>query len=857
MRSHGFSQILTASCVVAIFTFSLLARAEDNSAPQMWNMKFSNPNLCAREGKDPASSFYLMVDGFNVSRLSFRLATQAGENTTTDVTEAITEFQRANLKISQTILTRLANGSLAILSDDQLSSLKSTCGDDAKCASAQSFLKTAFETIGPVQSVNPIGCTIIKKNIPMQFRTAAPNKEELEKLAVAYLDSENYIARCDSLMNSNATDFNLVLRFDLGDNKNLKATGFRFWDSYRAYMSWAWRRSDILDSVAPQFKATLKSLAIESETLLIPEGCQTLTRPECNSDFLSANDLRNFSSGVNFKGGSKLTTHSMLDDLVKLQQDKGAAQDLLNQGSTENVQTSQVLKGIMDARIQASNSVYESLLFMTTLKQNKNVTTLIKDIQSLIETGATQKQALNDLALMCTERTVVSNTQVSGLAKEISNQQSLFQNLESKKAIGMNAEQAVLAIHDYLAALDSLCIQYSQKISDDDHTLVTVKAFRPWFQQAITTLKSSDTPSVGTPPPISYLNLGTRSLCSDAIDCGRTLIESYVNLYNVSIYTKAVGVDATQSVTLAPNQNAAVACQVYNPYAFEQVRKKKLITDLISAVASGALYLPFYLKVDYQIPKFASFEQLVNDGHVDYDPKLITQKSLKTLVVDFGPWAHSPCAIMVSQNPQLGMTQAVYAFHGLSVGYCAQGGKNDSRADAYGLSKVEPVGHSACGTCQISFEQVAVSTVATGFNSFRFGIRLVDALNDFFRAGSSPEIPRALEVNPKYVADTYTKYQSIPDDCVYELAHNARCMKDLCVSSTVSKYEAASGIHITEAYAADYPDDRGGPNQKYIWMKTDKCDGEIGVPVVCQKNKVPSFVNMHAVMKTMSCRKLK
>ena len=269
--------------------------------------------------------------------------------------------------------------------------------------------------------------------------------------------------------------------------------------------------------------------------------------------------------------------------------------------------------------------------------------------------------------------------------------------------------------------------------------------------------------------------------------------------------------------------------------------------------------MPLYLKVDYHIPKFAAFYQLFSDGHVDYDPKLITEKSLKTLIIDFGPWAKSPCALMISQNPMLnvGQGKAVYAFHGISGGYCSEGGKNEAKADAYGVAKAETIGHSVCGTCQISFEQVAVVTVASGFNSFRFGIRLVDALNDFFKAGSSPEIPRALEVNPKYVADAYTKYHSITDDCVYELAHNARCMKDLCVSATVSKYESTTGIHITEAYSADPLDETSNPYQKMIWMKSDRCNGEIGVRVTCEKNKAPSFINLHALQKTMSCRSLK
>lgn len=857
MRSPNFSKILKASSVIAILAMGIFAHAEGAPA-KMWNMKFSNPNLCAREGQKAASSFYLMADGFKVSRLSYRLAKEANEDTSKDVTEAVTEFQRANLKISQTILNRLVNGSLAVLTDDQLSSLKTNCGDDPKCDAAQAVLKTQFETENSSQLSEGVVCSVVKKNIPMQFRTSAPNKEQLEKLALAYLDSQNYIERCDSLMLHNATDFNLVLRFDLAENQVLKTAGFRFWDSYRAYLSWAWRHSNIIDSVAPQFKASLKSLAIEGEILLIPEGCQSLSRPECNSDFLSANDLRNFSSGVNFKGGSKLTSHSMMDELVKLQQDKDHAQDLIDQKSTEDVQTSQVLKGIMEARIQASNSVYESLLFVTTLSQNKDVATLNQDIQAAIENKSTEKQALNDLALMCTERTAVSNAQISGLAKELESQQSLFQNLEHRKAIGMSSTQAMIAIREYLKSFDKLCAQYSKKISDDTQSLVTSKEFRTWFQQAITK-SSSITNSTNQKLDNIYLSLGTRPMCEDAIECARTLIESYVNLYNISLYTKTLSSDSVATTPIAPNSNAAVSCKVYNPFAYEQLRKKKLITDLISSVASGALLLPFYLKMDFQIPKFSSFEQLVSDGHVDYDPKLVSEKSIKTLVVDFGPWAKSPCSLVVSQDPHLNIRQSVYAFHGISGNLCSQTGDNNAKGDVFGLDKPETIGHSTCGTCQISFEQVAVGTVTSGFNSFRFGIRLVDTLNDFFRAGNSSEMPKALEVNPKYVADTYTQYHSIPDECVYELAHNARCMKDLCVSATVSQYESETGVHVTEAYASNPIAEEGHEinGQKYIWMKTDRCDGEIGVPVVCEKNRAPSFVNMKAQMKTMNCRSQK
>ncbi len=850
--------------LIPTLIFSQLSLAQEE--PHLWNMKFSNSNLCSRQSQEAAKQVYFLLDGFKISRLSYKLAQQAGEEPSAVVTEAVTEFQRANLKLTELLLGRLASGALPLLTDLELKTLKQRCGTSGMCQNSREILEGHFRqseltSTTDIPKAN-IGCVLIKKNLPLQFRTSAPTKDELEGLALAYLDSGKYVERCDSLMHRNATDFNLMLKFDLSkpqtaELNDWQSNGFRFWDTFRAYMSWGWRYSNIIDSVTPQFRNTIKSLSPEEELLLIPEGCGGLTRPECSSDFLSANDLRNFASGTSFKGASKLTTYSLVSDLVKLREDKAYLNEAEEQKSAKNVENSELLSGIMQARTQASNSLYQSLLFLTAITNQKSSADLIGDIEKQIEDPRTKAQSLSDLSLLCAERRGVGDAKISGLAKELQTQKSLFENLDYKTFPGLTPSAAATLSQTYFAPLKSLCDKYSDPFARDDLNVVTVKEFKPWFQNFLSSLKFSDYSFENATPQkqgsSGYVSLKSKPLCGDSIDCARLLIESYVNLYSLSFYSKPLLSGAINSISVSQSSAGAVTCQIYNPWAFEQLRKKRLVSDVISALISGALYLPFYLKIDYQIPKVASFNELVKNGNVQYDANLISTKTLKTLVLDLGPWAAAPCSVVVSENPHLSVSQAVYAFHGVSAGVCKQGGTNDAVGDAFGVRKADTVGSSVCGACQISFEKVAIGLVASNFNTFRFGVRFLDATYDYFRSANSSEMPYALEVNPKYVAETYTKYESIPDECVFELAHNAKCMKDLCVSSAVARYEESTGNHVAEAYIAETEYSKG----KYVWMKPDACDGEVGVPVVCSPNSVPSYVNLRAAIKTKSCRNLK
>ncbi|MES2854750.1 MAG: hypothetical protein V4692_02750, partial [Bdellovibrionota bacterium] len=219
-----------------------------------------------------------------------------------------------------------------------------------------------------------------------------------------------------------------------------------------------------------------------------------------------------------------------------------------------------------------------------------------------------------------------------------------------------------------------------------------------------------------------------------------------------------------------------VACRIYDPWAANHVRFKKLLLDTASAVATATLQIPLYLDLKPSTPKVASFTQLVEDDTIKLDPVFYKQGWKKTMFADLSGFAKAPCTISVSENAQILPGDRTLLYKGISAAVCTSKSETVSDQDSASVSRGESKRQSVCGSCSINFATVSTAFVRRGFGTLGAGLKMVTAVAQFFQAGNDPSAKaKTKTINVAHVVAAYQRYGLIPDRCVKDLAKGKVC----------------------------------------------------------------------------------
>ncbi|MES2857057.1 MAG: hypothetical protein V4692_14405, partial [Bdellovibrionota bacterium] len=292
--------IQISTLCLTLFACIPASQAATSNDDLFWNLKLQNRNACARESKEPARGFYLYVDGVTFGRAAAKVARNGKQDIGTSVQKAWTELHRSLLITTQSVVEAMLANRLPLVESP-------SAVDAAK-------LVAALETASLLDVDQR--CQEIKKPLPMAAGDVNPTARSLTVLAQSYLKADEFIGKCSSIAQREAGSASLALKWNLVrelKNGDQKLT-FEFWQSFKIYLSAAWKLG-VFKKHAPQFGAWLQSFPIEEMTLLIADGCQSLSRPACNSDFLSEAQLSTFASTTEFKR-SALLGRSFTDGLL-------------------------------------------------------------------------------------------------------------------------------------------------------------------------------------------------------------------------------------------------------------------------------------------------------------------------------------------------------------------------------------------------------------------------------------------------------------------------------------------------------------------------------------------------------------
>ncbi|MFT6067857.1 MAG: hypothetical protein ACJAT2_001200 [Bacteriovoracaceae bacterium] len=855
------------------------------------NMRFTNRARCALDSKKPTQSAFVMVTNIDAARSLYRLAKATNQDSSTVVKKGIRRFRYSVVQLLELIHRRLMNRELPLLSSNSTENhvprkykkLMESCRSDEYCDELDQYIQKIWkissnDSLNNIEKVlkyydvdnyhskesfldpkdfedkkvnTKLSCHYLKKFSPLQAHLygTKPNKKAMTQIAEAAYKSDEMLARCDDFdSQENLKVAGYQIEFTGLKDKKWNEQGFDYWNSLKLYFSWAWRNAPEMEQIAFPFGEVFPAIAIEEAVMLVPNGCKSITVPECDGDYLALNAMREFAKKDMRK--KKIT----LDVLSELPE--GPQQDLLDDTFTDvnndildlvkqpdasawinNFQTN-----LSGTRSLMKNKLIKAVTFLDIAKANLNKKKLIKKLNqqfSIFKTAEGRSSVentdlKNELFYLCAEFNFSHHKDFSFLRGnlDILSKTTLIDGIT--KGLSKNSTKAYFEYYTEIAeAITTQCSSLEQREIWNDEFELEKQGYSSWYIEKIYEDKYKSTLEIKAKeylaiakPELAYGQYSESKdfndvLCASPAHCARKVLGSIVDLFSTSQYANTFySLDqALKSPALFNPYAERTSCKIYDPWYKSRAIIFNLFADLgqaaLSLTTPGAIYSSFNLKPG----RVVSFRQLVEEGKIEYDTRMDSGGVQASLVADFGPLLGVPCAIsyMPTSNPY-----NTYRFAGISAAACTSSSDNDLVVrNASDYDDNQTTNRSGCASCALNFESVATSatrlapTVGTTFFLVKAIIRLYKGLKDPFN------IPRSWEANPNYVLDSYKKFGEIPKKCVRSLRKGKMCLRNDCEENVLKALYDKADVSVKS-----FRQDNGN-----AYLKVHNCEEEIVVDV--------------------------
>lgn len=871
-------------------------------------LRFTNRAQCAVDSELPTTSAFTIVDGYNAGRVSYAIARNFGTDPDLAAAEGMKEFRLALTGLQSQIIEKLLRGQLPLLplnldakvADTNLKNYRNialSCGENVFCPQLKEYIQTLWtesqkpgnagaslkkldaysaQNFVPSTLQGRSTCLYLKKFSPLQgpLQSTGIDAVQLTNLAQTLLDTSKFVDACQS--QDEALDSrNAAVQFDLQvtDMKVWDKIGFDFWNSVKIYLSWSWRYAPELQKWSPKYSSLFRNIDFEESVLLMPNGCRAITAPKCDNQTLAINAIRELAK--------KTGTSTEFDDLIpngpeNELTEKGARavnNDFLATTSYEKASewVGNFRKNFTETRWIMKNKVFNANQTMTVIARNYKPAELVEEIKPLVLAGTISKELKDEAAYLCLEWRLSADQKLDFLRTDIDRVAQLETMAQVNQGVGLPIEQQIAYFQGLSEALAPLCeqLEQSQFFRETNYT-TDWKGLEAWAKELTKSSMAQENPANPVPflPHVpatgAFLTLGSDQavLCANPMDCARKIFKASVDLYAASTYAEAfLPVANTPTSADVFNPYAELkACKVYDPWFAQNRVRKVFVADLVNTALVGWNPIPLYLDVNFSTPKVTSFNKLLQDGKIKFDPNVQKSKMQAALLADFGPLLGTPCAIQISPNADKPFN--FYAFSGISLNYCKVRAQRDGVAQNPDDVRVtDPKDASFCAGCTMNFtgvaSGVAVTTAAQSFNPLKFGVYLFRAIYRFVKGmQDKTNIPRSYTINLDNVLEAYQRFgNKIPEFCVEPLSQGLKCFEDICASKVGNYIEAKFGVTPTKVtYRND--SSRVGDNRKEASVTVPSCKGIITVPFVCQKSTGSRFgIYEDNIASSGDCRK--
>lgn len=858
-------------------------------------LTITNRAQCAVDSEKPADSIFVMIDGYNAGKAANSIAKIVGQNPEEFSKRAMREFRLSVAFMTLNIMNKMVRGQLPILpsnlktadlpryvqTNEQCEKNPQTCknldayisgiwarqGKKADLLAYDRFTKANF----PLHSSKDrLGCYYIKQFSALQgqLSSAEVNQANLQDIAVAYMNEKDYLVGCFDADESLSNRF-VTLQLDWETNAaSLEKQGFDFWNSLKIYLSWAWRHTNELDVMSPTFGRIFKSIALEESLIFAPNGCKSMTKPSCDSQYLSVNSIRELAKldGANsehFKTVPVGTEAELLNKGVR-----GVNNDFLGTQSHNSAEAwlGNFRKNLIQARGYVKNRYQSAMTNLNVIQDQMGLAELTQALSTQVAKNKTAAQMKNELYYMCTEIRLAGDDRLDFLKSDIE-RVAILKNMTQMQY----SERRTLQQHiDFFKSLTAQVIPFCDDLekqnywgaqSDTEYT-VNKAGFAPWAKEMLSIKDTPEEaeankimPAVYGDAPLLAWKATTASteqvICYNSVDCVRLMIKSLVDLYAVSTFADGLiplSGKATDASIFNPYAELKT-CKIYDPWFQTQRMNKVFAADLVNTALFGWNILPIYIDVNYKAPKVASFNQMVKEGVIKFDPRIEKSEAERSIVADFGPLVGAPCAVSLNNDGLKNFD--FYTFSGISMNYCSAKEANEVIANKPSdIATGAKNGRSFCAGCTLNFNAAAHASTVAGtmglVNPVKFVVYVFRTFTKLFSAQKDKvNIPQTWEVNPAYAAEVYKKYGQIPSYCVEQLGRGMRCFADVCAGKAAQVFEKTFNTKVHDVYlrgAEGYGEGGGASStQKEGWVKSDLCKGDSIMRFTCDPQNVDSF----------------
>jgi hypothetical protein len=856
-------------------------------------LRFSNRARCAADSKKPTDTAFMLINNVDPGKAIYRLAKLRGEDASSMTRNGIKVFRKSVIEMTQLIHHRLMNRELPLLVENvsrrklhvpsKYKRIISSCKKEEYCHALDEYVEKLWniggrsdlslgakrrkfykvdnfhskESFLPKKILEnkkigrpPLKCSYLKKFGPLQAHLygTKPTKTVFEEMAKSLLKSDEYLADCydfEEQENLEVASFQLEIP-NLKDRK-WKRFGFDYWNSLKTYLSWAYRNASEMEYMAAPFQDVFRGVALEDNVLFTPNGCRSISIPECSGDYLAQNALREFAKKDFSKNLSKLDVMSevpagpqegLLTDRIP-----NVNLDELDLGKFQNAEA--WMKNFKDnfskSRTYVKRKLISSLSLLNILKAKISPEKLKADLNKQYFSKI-NKQSISDserqqLYYLCAEYFFADHETYSFLKNKLN-------ILKDSKLIddishGISVEKAK-NLYDYYANVSGFitksCADLRQKEVWDDTFELKKEGYSDWYIQKVyeRKIKSNYGDSLETylkdkKPYVSYGKYAQSNsiddvVCAHPSDCARQLLGSIIQLYRATEYAETFFSlkQKVKSPSLFNPYAERVACKIYDPWFKTKSILFNLMWDVGQAALSTSVPALLYTKASLVPHTVTSFNQMVEEGRILYDANFEKQKIINAVAADFGPLLGVPCAVSI--NTSIHKIYDAYRFVGVSVGACNEKEEYDLNVrSGSDIDDNQAQGHSECLSCQLNFEGVSASlayatqNIGPSFFLFRGLVRLFKSLKDPFN------IPRTWKANPRYVLETYRKFGGeIPKRCVRRLRKGKRCLQSSCEEQIAEEISNVLPGQVLKIEMDGYDTAR-------VW--TSKCDGPAEVEV--------------------------
>jgi hypothetical protein len=750
------------------------------------HLVYRNRADCAARATSPTRSVFLMVDNVNVAKAAFRLAKIKEIDSLQTTALAVEKFRYSLTNLTSRIGQMLLTGELPLIEEGKSSD------EEVERKWAQR-LKTSNK--GELQ------CRLIKKfgSVHSPINVSRPDHFLLQELGVDLEKIENTFGSCHDFSDSQSTDVALF-RFDVVSDSTFDGKGFHFWASLKVYLAWALRYSREMKELSSPFYHLLKNVDIEEMILFLSAGCESLSSPQCSERDLSLDSLMDLTAPVKefnvddspfFRKASGSQTDELFSRPLPLKED-----DLLHLNSFQSTEEwienyrGNFLKARGYQKIRLSRASSNLIILSASSKSDEMKDRLLQEAQ--VEDPEWKQQFF----YLCSEYNGASGAHFSNLLKDLSLMKENNHFRESVQALEIESLDEIIKFYQNLSfAVKNICSSLEEKKTWEG-IKVDRSGLAPWYLQ-----------QTGSPVTIQQFNLkGSKAIqdsfisindgdvfCQTAVHCARIMLDSLMTLSAVSHQLPALSPTEILSTNLGNPFASRVACGIYDPWEKRNKMIYNFFHDLAQAAVFGFLPSPVYVSVDIDPKKVTSFETLLKDGKIFYDPVYSKRKMHLSLISDLGPLIGVPCAVSISGsriNPL-----EYYSFSGISFSGCRESGRNDIRVTSGEEVKRDISFNQVCGACAINLRTVSAAVgrlhPAIRFSSFLLKgvVRLVHGVRD------PHDVPKSWVVKPQQVALSYRYWGNITPWCLKKILKGQSCIPKTCerkmIEELTTKYNVS------------------------------------------------------------------